>query len=156
MANSNRKRILDNLVSTIAAITVAGGYNLGCGQCVRGYKHFNQVPEDLLTGTKFAAYVAGADEKRKNNAQRTFHSEILASVLVYVLTPSAENTVQLEQDLDSAIEDITKALMVDVTRGGYAITTEITDIDTDKGSFQPYAGAEILVRMEYRASVSTP
>ena len=152
MANSTRKRIIDNIVSTIAAQTTGGGYNFSVGQCLRGHKHFNAVPEDLFP----AVYVPGADENRKNSAQRTFTSDLLASVVGYVKTADASNTAALEQDLDNLIEDITKALMVDVTRGGYAVTTEIGEINTDKGAFTPYASVEMIVRVEYRAAVTAP
>ena len=38
MANSTRKRILDNLKTTIAAISTGGGYNLTAGEVMRGLK----------------------------------------------------------------------------------------------------------------------
>lgn len=156
MANSTRKRIIDNLISTLAAVTTGGGYNLSVGEAKRGWKHFNNVPEDLLTSGKFCVYAAGADEKRRNHSQREFRSDILISVVAYVMVGNSVDTEALEQLLDNAIEDITKALMVDVTRGGYAVTTEIGDVDTDKGAFAPYASVEMIVRCEYRASVSAP
>ena len=156
MANSNRKRILDNLKTTLAAITTGGGYNLDAGSVIRGFQHFNKFPEDVLASGKFAACIAGADEKRRNHTQREFRSDILASVVLYVKIADSADTEGLEQLKDNAIEDVTKALMVDVTRGGYAVTTEIGDIDEDKGSFSPFAMIEIVVRCEYRASVSTP
>lgn len=152
MANSNRKRIIDNVVSTIAAITTGGGYNFSIGQCQRGFKHYNAVPEDLFP----SVYAAGADEDRKNSAQRTFTSSLMISVVGYVKTTDAANTAALEQDIDNLIEDITKALMVDVTRGGYAVTTELGEINTDKGAFTPYASVEIIVHCEYRAAVTAP
>ena len=156
MANSTRKRIIDNLVTTLAAITTGGGYNLSVGEAKRGWKHFNNVSEDLLTSGKFCIYAAGADEKRRNHSQREFRSDLLISVVIYVMTANSTDTEGLEQILDNAIEDATKAIMVDVTRGGYSVTTEIGDVDTDKGAFTPYASAEMIVRCEYRASVSAP
>ena len=153
---SLRSSILDNIASTLAAITVAGGYELACGEAKRGFKHFNNVPEDLLRSGYFAAYVAGADEKRVNSAQRYYTSDMDASVVVYVKTATSTDLETLERDLDKAISDVTEALMVDVSRGGYAVTTELVEVNTDKGSFAPYASAEIIVRTQYRASVSAP
>lgn len=153
---SLRGTIIDNVVSTVAAIAVSGGYTLTAGEAKRGYKHFNAVPEDKLTSGKFAAYAAGADEKRKNAAQRTFFSDMEIALAVYVKTADASDAEQLERDLDSAIADVTKALMVDITRGGVATTTEISEINTDKGAFIPYASAEMIVRCEYRTGVSAP
>lgn len=152
MANSTRKQIIDHISATIQAITTGGGYNFTIGESRRGYKHFNAAPEDTFPHV----YAAGADETRKNSAQRTFTSELFTSLIGYVKTADAANTPALEQDLDNLIEDITKALMVDVTRGGIAVTTEIGEITTDKGAFTPYASVELIVRCEYRASVATP
>lgn len=157
MANSNRKRIVDNVISTLAAINGAGGgYNLTVGEAKRGFKHYNAVPEDLLASGKFCVYGAGADEERKNHTQREFRSTISISLVAYVMVANAADTEALEQALDNLLEDITKALMVDVTRGGYAVTTEIGEIDADKGAFAPFAAVEIVVKCEYRAAVTAP
>lgn len=152
MANSNRKKILDNIVATLAAMTTAGGYNFTIGEAKRGFKHFSKVPEDKFP----ACYVPGADEKRRNVTNMEFRSDLIASVVGYVHVTDADDTTLLEQYMDDLIEDLTKALMKDITRGGLAITTEIGDADTDKGAFAPYAAVEMTVRCEYRAAVSAP
>jgi len=152
MANSSRKKILDDLVTTLGTIATGSGYNFTIGQAARGHRHFNSLAQDIYT----AAFVAGADETRRNSAQREFTSDIRASIVAWVRHTDSHDKAGLEQALDNLIEDITKAVMVDVTRGGNAITTEITDIDTDKGAFQPWAGAEIVVKVTHRASVSSP
>jgi hypothetical protein len=156
MANSTRRSIADNIVSTLAAISSGGGYNLTAGEVKRGFKHFNKVPENKLRSGYFAAYLAGVDEERTNAAQRTFSSIVKASLVCYVMISNSEDAEALEQAIDNVVEDVTKALMVDVTRGGHAVTTEIKEIDTDKGAFQPYASVELVVNCNYRAAVATP
>lgn len=152
MANSTRKRIVDNVVSTLAGITAGGGYNYTVGEAKRGIKHFSKVPAD-----KFPAfYVPGADEKRRNVTNTQFRSDIFVSVLGYVKVANAADKEALEQAVDNLIEDATKALMTDITRGGYAVTTEIGDIECDKGSWETHAGFEMVVRCEYRAATATP
>ena len=151
MAQPMRRRILDDIATTVAAITTGGGYNFSVGECKRGFKHFNNVPEDKFP----ACYVAGADEKSRNSAQRTFTSDVAASIVGYVKQANAADEEALERDLDNLAQDLRKALMVDVTRGGYAVTTEIVEVLTDKGAFAPYAGLEMIVNCEYRASVTT-
>ena len=152
MANSTRQKIADHIITTVAALTTAGGYNFDWGEVQRGFKHFDNVPSDKFP----AAYLAGIDEARENSTQREFQSDFSGSLVIYVKTANARDTEQLERDLDNVIEDVTKALMVDVTRGGVAITTELGEIDTDKGAFAPYASAEITVNCDYRAPVSAP
>ncbi len=149
---SMRESIMDNMVTTLAAITTAGGYNFNVGECLLGLKSVTDQPADIAPNI----YIAGADEKRKNVAQRTYRSDLLVSVIGYVkLTDNADKPT-LERLLSRLIADITKALMVDVTRGGYAVTTEIGDIDTDKGFFAPFAAVELTVRVDYTAAVATP
>ena len=77
-------------------------------------------------------------------------------VVGYVTHSNTADKPALERNVSKLIADITKALMVDVTRGGYAVTTEIGDIDTDKGFFSPFAAVEMTVRVHYRAAVATP
>jgi len=157
MADSTRKRVLDNIKTTLAAITAGATYTLTAGEVARGYKHFGAAPEDKLIAGKFCAYIAGADEERKNAAQRTFSSELLVTIAGYVkINDAPESNEALEHALDNMIEDFTKALMVDVTRGGYAVTTEIGKIDTDQGAFAPFAQVEMIVKVEYRAAVTAP
>jgi hypothetical protein len=152
MANSRRKRIIDNVISTLAAVTTGGGYNFTIGQAARGFKNFNAIAEDLFP----VVYAAGADEKRVNMTNGEFRSDLMISLVGYVRVADAANTEALEQAIDNLIEDITKALMVDTTRGGFSTLTEIGEIDTDKGAFSPYASVELVVRCQYRVSAATP
>lgn len=152
MPASTRESILDNLVTVIDGITSGGGYNYTAKDVSLGLKHFGAVPEDGFP----AAYVAGADEKAKNSAQGQFTSELIASVIGYVYATDAQDIALLERQASRWCSDIRKALMLDVTRGGCAITTEVGDIDFDKGALAPVAGFEMFVRIVYRAATSTP
>ncbi len=149
---SKRELILDNIVTALAAISTGSGYNFTIGEAALGLKHFAAVPEDKFP----AAYVAGADEDRGNSAQAQFKSLVQVSIIAYVRTANADDTAQLERDLSKFIEDVTKALYVDITRGGIATFTEVRGIKTDKGSWSPFAGCEIIVACDYRSANSTP
>lgn len=151
MANSVREKVLDNMVSALSAIA-AGTYNYTIGDCRLGLKHFQEVPEDKFP----AAFVAGADEDRVNVSNRGFKSILQVSVIGYVSYSNTADPAELERVLSRWIEDITKALYADPTRGGYATFTEVRGIKTDKGSWNPYAGCEIIVACDYRASFATP
>lgn len=143
---------MDNIVTTIGAITTAGGYNYSVGECLLGLKSITDSPSDIMPN----AYISGADEERKNLAQRTYHSNLSVPIIGYVKLADNADKTELERMLSRFIADITKALMVDVTRGGYAITTEISTIYTDQGFYAPFAAFEMTVRVEYKAAVATP
>lgn len=149
---SMRESIMDNIVTTLAAITTGGGYNFSVGECLLGLKSITDSPGDIMPNI----YIAGADEERKNIAQRTYGSDLLVPVIGYVKLIDNADKPTLERMVSRLIADITKALMVDITRGGYAVTTEITTIDTDKGFYAPFAAVEMTVKVSYKAAVATP
>lgn len=148
---SKRGDILDNIATTIAAITTAGLYNFNVGECTRGLKFPNEVPEDLFP----AAYVCGADEESHNDANNKFRSDMTASVVGYLKVTDSADRVQLEKDKDKLIQDFRKALLVDPTRGGNAIFTDIVGVNDDKGSLVPYAMVEVRVLCQYIATFAS-
>ncbi len=152
MADSKREEALDNLVAALALIATGSGYNFTIGEAKLGMKHFEQVPSDKFP----AAYVAGADENRQNVTNRGFRSDTEASIAGYVRVTDSADTEQLERDVSRFIEDITKAVLADPTRGGKATYTEITRVKTDKGAWVPFAGFEITVKFDYRATFAAP
>lgn len=152
MANSGREKVLDNIVAALGIIATGSGYNYTIGDYRLGLKHFQEVPEDKFP----AAFVAGADEARTNVSNRGFKSILQVSIIAFVKVADSSDPAQLERDLSKFIEDITKALYLDPTRGGNATFTEVRDIKTDKGSWIPYAGCEMVVACDYRGSFATP
>ena len=153
VAISARENILDNIVSALAAIAADGSsYNYTPGLCQLGLLNYAAVPEDKFP----ALFVAGADEKRSNNTNMEFRSDLTVSVVGYVKASDAADSPLLERQLSRLIRDVTKRLMLDVTRGGYATFTQIEEIDTDKGSWEGFAGFEMTVRCQYRAASATP
>ncbi len=149
---SKREQLLDNLVTALAAMTTGGGYNFTVGEAKLGLKHFEQTPPDLFP----AAYVAGADEDRENSTNRGFKSDLRVSIVGYVRVPDAADTEQLERDVSKFLEDVTKAVLADPTRGGTSTFTEVVQIKADKGAWVPYAGFEMTVRCDYRATFAAP
>lgn len=152
VAASTRESILDNIVSTMAAIAAGATYNYTPGLVQLGLLNFASVPEDEFP----ALFVAGADEKRSNVTSREFRSDLTASIVGYVRAEDAADSPKMERQLSRLIRDVTVALMSDITRGGYAVLTELGEIDTDKGSWEGFAGFEMTVRCQYRAATSAP
>jgi hypothetical protein len=152
MANK-RQQIYENLLTTFDLITVANGYTAEMTHKAIGYKHFTEVPE--AEGFR-ALLVAGGNEKRENTTNNGFKSSLQVSIVGYVKSTDGQNPATAEQLLNKLIEDLTKALYVDPTRNQLAVFTEIIEVITDKGAFQPYAGFEMIVEMEYRATFAQP
>lgn len=50
---------------------------------------------------------------------------------------------------NAIIEAIEEGLDVDRTRGGYALDTQVTAVDTDEGTIHPYGGVVLTVQVLY-------
>jgi hypothetical protein len=84
-----------------------------------------------------------SDETLGNdNVQR--HGEI-----EYRLTGFVKGAV-IDTARNQLIEAIEDALDVDRTRGGYAIDTQVTSVETDEGSIDPIGGIIVTVTVLYQ------
>lgn len=140
MADTIREKILDNLQTTLQAITVAGGY----------VNTIASVQKWAQSGNALAALptiiINAGPEDRENRPG--FITSCKLSVILDVYTVAATDT---DAALNSLLGDITKALMADYTRGGYAVNTTIKSvIPFEAIEGQPYAGLIITVEIEYR------
>ena len=61
----------------------------------------------------------------------------------------------IDTSRNQIVEAIEEKLDVDRTRGGNAIDTQITSIETDDGSIDPIGGVIITVRVEYQFTRGT-
>lgn len=149
MANTDKADlIMDNIKAAIVNISTGGGYNFDVGEVKRGLKNLSEVPEDKFP----AAYIAGADEARENVTNAGFKSEMKITVLGYVHYSDASDVEELQRRINQFKQDVTKAIYVDHTRGGYSTYTEIDDIFTDKGTLTPYAVFEMIIKCDYRST----
>lgn len=55
----------------------------------------------------------------------------------------------IDTSRNQLLESIEIALFDDVTRGGYAIETKVTDVSTDEGAIDPVGGIVVSVEIEY-------
>lgn len=148
---SNRQSVLDNVKTVLSAISTGGGYNYTPGLVAQGLRHFQEVAVDKFP----ALFVAGADEKRNNETNSRFRSVMEVAIVGYIRSAS-DDREQPVTDLSKLVEDVTKALYLDHTRGGYSTFTEVSVVETDQGDFHPYAGFRMTVLCDYRAAFSTP
>ncbi len=153
MAEIDRRwLILENIKETFALILAEDGYNADIKHYGIGYKHFTEIKADKFP----ALMVIGADEDRENGTNKTFTSEMRVSIAGYVRSSEVGNPEIAERDLSRLISDLTKALLVDHTRGGHSRVTEIGPVTTDKGYIQPFAGFQMVVSVEYRSDFVQP
>ena len=101
---------------------------------------------ERLSNAQFpAAWLQSAAESRSDVTlagirEATINYQVIGFVKAAVID-SARNEL---------IESIEKALDVDSTRGGYAIDTQVTLVDTDQGTISPIGGITMTVQVRYQ------
>jgi hypothetical protein len=142
---SVRENIENNLVATLQAVVTP----------VR-IKYVTREPFDFtdLSSAQFPAIlVRSAGEDREDSSiggsitQRmgTINYEFICYVKGAVIDSARNNII-------AAIE---QALDIDRLRGGYALDTQITNIEIDEGSIDPIGGVIITVRVMYQYTRGT-
>ena len=152
MANSKRKVILEYIKdTTLAAITVAGGYNHDIGTIERGIRNLDNVTDDEFP----VLFMPGASEARKDRTKIHFESSMSVLIVGYVKdTDGVEGGIQVQ--LDDLIEDVTKAMYADEGLGGNALELAVIAVDPDDGDQQSHAGFVMQVDVRYSTLKATP
>ena len=142
---SIRENIANNLVATLQVVTAP-----------IGIKYVTREPFDFtkLSSAQFPAIlVRSAGEDREDSTLGGSISKRMATInyefICYVkgsVIDSARNNI---------IEAVEEALDVDRLRGGYALNTQITNIEIDEGSIDPVGGVIITVRVLYQYTRGT-
>ncbi len=137
---SNRENIAENLVSALSAPS-----------SVYRFSMVTREPFDFdrLSNAQFpAVLVRSANESREDatigGALTTRNGTIDYQVICYV------KSGEIDKSRNEAIERIEEMLDADRTRGGYALNTQVVNIDTDDGSIDPIGGVIITVRCVYQ------
>lgn len=141
--STRREDIMAAMKAKLQAITTAAGYAISVAKAERGLKHPDQVP-----GTDMpAAFIAGADEARKNNTRTNFESKMRLTVVGMVENSNSQEALQ--QDLNALIGAITKCVNADPGFGGLASNSEIVSVGTDDSVFSPKAVCEMGIEVQY-------
>lgn len=143
--------IIDNIKTTIEGITTGNGYS-------QTVAHVNtdsiKLPEDLTADQFPAVNVVDVNETKTPGDIDSKNSILEVMLLGYVQKLNDQDNVQTKRrNLEN---DIEKALMVDETRGGKAIFTEITKIETDKGIIDNYSETYITATIQYYHNRNNP
>src|SRR3990167_3168970 len=126
--SSNRNTILEYLKDTLfPTITTGNGYNFSIGLTERGLKSFGELSDADYP----CLFGASADETRSNATKIHFNS--IMTVYLYGAVKKNATALNVQEELDKFLEDVTKCLYTDPTQGGKVAHTEIKEIKTDDG-----------------------
>ena len=134
-----RELIASNIVSTLKAITDSNRP-----------KKVTREPFDFdrLSNAQFPAVLIQTDSESRTDSTIAGDDAKREGVINYRLICYVKGA-QIDNARNRIIELIENTLDVDRTRGGYAIDTQVTDIETDQGSLDPIGGVIINVRTIY-------
>jgi len=134
-----RELIASNIVSTLKAITDSNRP-----------KKVTREPFDFerLSNAQFPAVLIQTDTESRTDSTIAGDDAKRKGVINYRLICYVKGA-QIDNARNRIIELIENTLDVDRTRGGYAIDTQVTDIETDQGSLDPIGGVIINVRTIY-------
>lgn len=142
---SVRESIANNLVETLQA-TIAPV----------SIKYVTREPFDFdkLSSAQFPAIlVRSAGEDREDSSIGGSITQRMATIN-YEFICYVKGSV-IDSARNNLIEAIEEALDVDRLRGGYALDTQITNIEIDEGSIDPIGGIIITVRVLYQYTRGT-
>ncbi len=134
-----RELIASNIVSTLKTITDSNRP-----------KKVTREPFDFerLSNAQFPAILIQTDSESRTDSTIAGDDAKREGVINYRLICYVKGA-QIDNARNRIIELIENTLDVDRTRGGYAIDTQVTDIETDQGSLDPIGGVIINVRTIY-------
>lgn len=147
-----RERILDNLKTTLESITTANGYSFdfAAGQVERWSMHGNGI-------VNTPAIVISPGDEEERDAPYPYEECLLHVYLDTFFSHSDGDTTATDTYLNRLQGDIKKSVLIDGTRGGNAIDTNVigsTPFEIIEG--QPYAGIIIELGIRYRHLRSDP
>jgi hypothetical protein len=127
MGTPARKLILDNVGTTLATITTGNGYKT----TVATVEALGKSWGDVGSGAKpWIGYVPN-QERLEYFPGGSIRAILSMTIICHIngSTQSARSTT-----LNNLLDDIIAVLAVDTRRGGSAICTTVTSVDTDEGS----------------------
>jgi|TARA_B110000208_G_scaffold72487_1_gene93233 hypothetical protein len=142
---SVRESIANNLVETLQATIDPVAI-----------KYVTREPFDFdkLSSAQFPAIlVRSAGEDREDSSIGGSITQRMATIN-YEFICYVKGSV-IDSARNNLIEAIEEALDVDRLRGGYALDTQITNIEIDEGSIDPIGGIIITVRVLYQYTRGT-
>lgn len=145
-----RESILENLRTTLSGVTTANGYH----NDIQSVQRWRQSGNSLLN---VPCIVINAGPEEKNPAPNPFMTCRLTVYLDIWTRQDATDMQATDTILNSLLGDIEKAIMQDITRGGFAKDTNIKSnvlFETLEG--QPQAGVVMELEIIYQHKQDDP
>jgi hypothetical protein len=105
----------------------------------------NMFEIDELSDAQFPAVLITSGSELKNDLSMGYERQ---GTIEYVLTGFVKGKY-LDTARNKLCDELEQKLYEDVTRGGYAIDTMVTEINTDEGVIFPLGAIQMIVRIEY-------
>ena len=150
MSDSIRENILKNIKTTLEGITIANGCNNDVASVQRWKKQGNSLRQ-------VSCIIINAGPEEKELVPNPLFTCRLLVYLDVWTTQDDNDTTDTDTLLSSLLSDVEKILMVDYSRGGYAIETTIkgnAPFETIEG--EAFAGITIEVEILYRHQQTDP
>ncbi len=145
-----KENILANVKTTLEAITISNGYV----NTVLSVQRWIQKGNSLINVP--CIIVNAGPEEMEMSPNPFFTNKLLVYLDVWVRQDESD-TQSTDTILNSLLGDIIKALMVDNTRGGYAIDTNIkSNVPFETVEGQPHAGIVVEVEIIYQHKLTDP
>ena len=109
---------------------------------------------DKLSNAQYPAILVRTTNESREDATVGGTASSRFGNIDYELVCFVKSTT-IDTSRNQIVEAIEEKLDVDRTRGGNAIDTQITSIETDDGSIDPIGGVIITVRVEYQFTRGT-
>jgi len=137
---STRENIASNLVTTISGISA-----ITIKKVTR-----QPFPLEELSEQQFPAVLIQTQEESKEDQELGSGSRTRINNLDFLISGFVKtNETNIDTARNQLLEVIEEALETDITRGGYALDTEVISIETDAGTLFPYGGVSMIVRVIY-------
>lgn len=130
---SYRENIAKNLVKVLKAIPKV--------------KHVTRdvFEPDEISDAQIPAVLVQSGSELKSDIVMGYQRE---GTIEYILTGFVKGKY-LDSARNNLLDDIEEKLYEDVSRGGYAIDTLVTEVNTDEGVLFPLGAIQIIVRIRY-------
>ena len=131
MADTLRKKIVDNLKSTLEGITIGNGFRTGVNTVESVLRHWDDISSEIRP---WIGFVAGREifQYQPSFRMRVTLPFTLAAYLT--VTGTGDTAVDnRESEITKLHDDIIVALNADQSRGGNAVMTTIRTVETDEG-----------------------
>jgi hypothetical protein len=112
---STRGDILDNIVTTLQTITIAGGYNCDVGEVIRNDNAWSD-----WGGNDDWPKICLVDMEETSKPEMGYHVENYYWIIGIHLFSKGDNA---REEIDDLMVDVRTAMFADLTRGGFAFNT---------------------------------